>query len=98
MFLQILHSYNGDRASKKKLEDCSFCQNGQHFEIRPYSTLKRLSHGPKNLSSKSYKVALDTPKKKIVASDLIGAEIDGGIMYMTPPDGVILRPPLQCGC
>ena len=30
------------------------------FEIRPFLTLKELTHGPKNLARKSYNMALDT--------------------------------------
>ena len=60
-------------------------------EIRPFLTLKGLTHGPKILARKNHYVALDSPQK-FVALALIGAEIEGGIICPTPPDGVILRP------
>ena len=59
------------------------------LEIRPFLTLKGLTHAPKILARKSFNVALDIILK-FVAAALIGAEIDGGIIC-PPPDGVILR-------
>ena len=66
-----------------------------NLEIRPFLTLKGLTHGPKILVSKSYNVALDTPPPNFVAEALIGAYINGGgasYALSPPPDGVILKP------
>ena len=48
-----------------------------------------MTHGPKMLYRKSYNVALDTPQNS--SWQLIGAEIDGGIICPLP-DSVILIP------
>ena len=43
-----------------------FCQNGKIFEIRPFLTLKGLTHGPKILARKSYNMALDSPRNSLL--------------------------------
>ena len=61
------------------------------FEIRPFLTLKELTHGPEILARKSSNMALDSPKIRCVSSQRSWDRC-GGIIC-PPPDGVILRPP-----
>ena len=48
--------------ARKNRKTVLFCQNGKILEIRPFLTLKGLTHGPKILARKSSNMALDSSR------------------------------------
>ena len=54
------------------------------FEIRPFLTLKGLTHGPKILARKSSNMALDIPEIRCVSFDR-SWDRWGGALYAPPP-------------